>query len=143
MAVVNEAVAEVAEQVATEALEVAEISRGLDGRALGLGIAVGIAVGAGTAWFLAEKKLRGKYEALAEAEIQQMREHFHAKAVAMEGKPALDGLVQDLGYVPIEADADRSAEASAPSAPGEINTTVEPRSQLTEQTTDDQAEERN
>lgn len=48
----------------------------------------------------ADKRLRKQYEQQAEEEIQQMREHFHAKVVSMEKKPGLDGMVRDLGYVP-------------------------------------------
>ena len=99
---VTEAVADVAEQVATEALEVADVARSFDGRAFGLGIGAGLLVGAGVTYFVMERKLRTKYEQIVEEEISQMREHFHAKAVAMENKPALDGLVKDLGYVPVE-----------------------------------------
>lgn len=120
MAVVSEAVADVAEQVATEALEVADVARAFDSRAFSLGLLAGGVVGAVAAGFFVEKRLRGKYETLAESEIEGMREHFHAKVVALEGKPALDGLVRDLGYT---AAGDSSAEGQTPSAPGEPNTT--------------------
>lgn len=70
-----------------------------------------------TAYFIADRRLRAKYEQIAEEEISQMREHFHAKAVAMEEKPALDGLVTDLGYVP--------AAGETKPEPGAPNTTVE------------------
>lgn len=87
-------------------------------------IALGSAlVGATAGFVVAEKRLRGKYEALSETEISSMREHFHQKLMAQEGKPALDGLVKDLGYTAVD---DKSAEGPTPSEPGAPNTTVEP-----------------
>jgi hypothetical protein len=126
MAVVNEAVADVAEQVATEALEVADVARVFDTRTFGLGLLAGGAIGAVVAGFVVERRLRTKYEQLAEEEITQMREHFHAKAVALEEKPALDGLVKDLGYVPVVQEGPQTAPVADPGAP---NVTVESESE--------------
>lgn len=69
--------------------------------------ALGAAVGAATAAFatyrLVEKKLRDKYSAEAEEEIEQMREHFRARMVVKEEKPDLVDLSKratGLGYTP-------------------------------------------
>jgi hypothetical protein len=106
MAELTEAVAEAAEVVADEALEVAEVSRSLSGRevrlvliCLGSGMIVGGAMGA----FFMERRLRTRYEKIAEEEIDSMREHFRSRLVAKETKPDLSDLgkkVERLGYVP-------------------------------------------
>lgn len=59
--------------------------------------------GAAAGYFIAEKRLREKYNQLAEEEIDSMREHFRARLVAKEVKPELSDLgkrVEDLGYRP-------------------------------------------
>lgn len=65
-------------------------------------IALGTAIAGGIGgYFVAEKRLRTKYEKLAEEEIDAMREHFRARLVAKEVKPELSDLgkkVEDLGY---------------------------------------------
>jgi hypothetical protein len=51
--------------------------------------------------FVQDKRLRTRYEELAEAEINQMREHFRARTVAREEKPPLEelkGVVEEAGY---------------------------------------------
>jgi hypothetical protein len=100
---VTEAVAEAAETVAEGATNVAEVSRRLSGREIRLvlaGVGVG-AVAVGVAAFFQDKRLRKKYEQQAEAEIDQMREHFRAREIAREEKPSLDelqGVVEEAGY---------------------------------------------
>jgi hypothetical protein len=100
---VTEAVAEAADTVAEEATHIAEVSRRLSGREIRLVLA-GVGVGGivvGVAAFFQDKRLRKQYEQQAEDEINQMREHFRAKEVAREEKPALEelqGVVEDAGY---------------------------------------------
>lgn len=43
-----------------------------------------------------------------------MREHFQAKLIAMEGKPALDGLVKDLGYTRVDDQANPGTPQTIP-----------------------------
>lgn len=106
MAELTEVVAEVAEEVADEALQVAAVSRrfsGRDSRLILVGMGMGLGVGVVAGGFYVEKRLRTKYEKLAEEEIDAMREHFRARLVARESKPDLSGLdqkVTDLGYRP-------------------------------------------
>lgn len=104
MAELTEVVADVAEDVAEQAFDVAVAARGWTPREGGLlmaGAAVGLVGGALVGWGLCEKKLRTKYEQIAEDEIDQMREHFRARLVAREEKPDLAQLTdkaEDLGY---------------------------------------------
>lgn len=117
MAVVNEAVAEVAEEVADNAEAIAVAARGWTAREGSLfttGAFLGLVGGALAGWGFANRKLRDRYGKIAEEEISQMREHFHAKAVALEGKPALDGLVKDLGYVSVEEAIERGKSLKGP-----------------------------
>lgn len=65
-----------------------------------IGVVVGLAVGGVVGYFVAEKRLRTKYDEIMQLEVSEMRTHYQAKVIAMENKPALDGLVKDLGYVP-------------------------------------------
>lgn len=127
MAAVGEAVADVAEQVATEALEVADVARVFDGRAFGLGLIAGGVVVGGVTYFVVERKLRAKYAEISETEIAQMREHFHSKVIAMEEKPALDGLVKDLGYTAVdEVRQAQEPKESVTADPGAPNATPSP-----------------
>lgn len=101
---------EEAQEVVAEAAEtVADVSRSLSGRDIrlvlasaGAGLLLGGAIGA----FIAERRLRTKYDELAESEINLMREHFKAKTRAREAeelKPTLDelkGVVEEAGYTP-------------------------------------------
>jgi hypothetical protein len=103
MAELNEAVADVAEEVAEQALGVAEVSRSLSGRGLTIGFVVGLAVGGGLGFYFTRKQLETKYERLAEREIDEMREHFRKKSVAQEDKPSISGLdekLDELDYTP-------------------------------------------
>lgn len=126
MAVVNEA----AEVVSGEVLDAVEVAQAvIDGRSLAIGLAIGAGVGFAVGGLYISKRLRTEYEKIAEEEIAQMREHFHAKVIALEEKPALDGLVKDLGYVPVAGEteggdrADQRPEVKP--EPGAVNTTVE------------------
>lgn len=109
----NEA-ADAMEAVSGEILDAAEATRGLSAREVRIllfGILLGAAVGAVGGGVYIERRLRTKYERLAEEEIDAMRDHFRARLVAKEVKPELSDLgkkVEDLGYRP-------PAEAHAPS----------------------------
>jgi hypothetical protein len=108
--VATEAVADVADEVAEQATHVAEVSRGLSGRDVGLvfgGLAVGAGLGGTLAFIFAQRKLEAKYNQIAAEEIAEMREHYNQKAVALEaesGKGDLREIVRDRGYVPEPAE---------------------------------------
>jgi hypothetical protein len=136
VAELTEVVAEAAEGVASEALNVAAVSRGLSSRDLAIGFAVGAAVGAGIAFLWTRRKLETKYEKQAEEEIDAMREHFRSRLVAREEKPDLGQLAEqtkELGYStpggprPVSPEADPTAietpvlKPPVPVAPREPN----------------------
>lgn len=96
--VIEEAASEVAELVIEDVVSDPK-------KYIALGFAGGAVVGVGATFLILRKRFETKYQAIADEEIASMRDHFHAKATAMENKPALDGLVKDLGYVPaVEAE---------------------------------------
>lgn len=87
-----EVVADVAEAVGEEALDVAVAARGLSPEAmkyLFLGLGVGLVGGGTIGYFVANKRLRAKYANIAEEEIDEMREHFRQRSIAREEKPDL------------------------------------------------------
>lgn len=97
----TEVVAEVADEVADQAARVADISRHSSGRDFGLvfgGLVVGAGLGAAGAYFFVRKQMETKYNDIAAAEIASMREHYQAKILAAEGKPALEDIVREQGY---------------------------------------------
>jgi hypothetical protein len=97
----TEVVAEVADEVADQATRVADISRRSSGRDFGLvfgGLVIGAGLGATGAFFFLRKQMETKYNQIAEDEIAVMREHYQAKILAAEGKPALEDIVREQGY---------------------------------------------
>lgn len=57
--------------------------------------------GAAIGYFVATKRLEMKYREIADDEIDEMRQHYMAKSVAMENtvdKPKLEDIVRDHGY---------------------------------------------
>lgn len=107
--IATEEVAEAAEAVAEAAREtpVGQV------RLAVTGILIGFGVGFATGWFSADRRLRTKYERAAEEEILQMREHYRAKEVVREKKPALDNVVVEAGY---------ATPATPPTAPAKAPT---------------------
>lgn len=101
----TEIVADAAEEVAEQATHVADVSRGLSGRTVGLafgGFLVGAATGGALGYIFAQRVLETKYNRMAAEEIAEMREHFHAKEVARdnaEGKTDIEEIVKERGYV--------------------------------------------
>lgn len=77
-----------------------------------LGVAIGVAAGATTAFYIAYRRAEVKYRQISDDEIEVMREHYHMKAKAAEGdaqKGAIKTIVNREGY------ADKSS-ASPPMA---------------------------
>lgn len=92
MAELTEAVAEVAENVGEEAFDLADTAREVaprDLRLLFIGLGVGLIAGTTIGTITANRRLRAKYQQLAEEEIDEMREHFRQRLVAKEEKPDL------------------------------------------------------
>lgn len=102
---VAQEVLDAADSVLEEASEAVDAAREWNGRDVGLGIifglGTGIAVGAfGSVWILG-KRLKTKYEELAEAEIADMRTYYNKKLRSLElqgEKKTLDEVSKDLGY---------------------------------------------
>jgi hypothetical protein len=101
----TEVVAEVAEEVAEHATALAQTSRGFSGHDAGLvfgSLVVGAGVGGALCYIFVRRQLETKYSKIAAEEVAQMREHYAAKAVALEsqnGKGDLQALVEEKGYV--------------------------------------------
>lgn len=92
---------EVIEEVADHIEDVAEVTRSITGRDMGLvffGSCVGTVGGIAIGYFLAKTKLEAKYEQEAKQDIADLREHFRQKLQAAEPKPPIKQMVEDLGY---------------------------------------------
>lgn len=119
----TEMVADVAEEVSDQALHLAEASREASGRGLGLAFGaflVGAGVGGGFAYIFTKRRLETKYSQLADAEIAEMREHYQAKARAMESEAAkrpVEDIVKERGYSSPAAEPVSPPMAVQPPAP--------------------------
>lgn len=104
----TEAVAEVAEEVALQAQEVADISRGMSGRNLGLAfgsLLVGAGLGGVATYFLTRRRLETQFSQVADEEIAAMREHYQNKMLSLEATAAkgdLEDIVAERGYAVAE-----------------------------------------
>lgn len=91
--------------VSEEALAAEQAVRGIEKLQIayiGLGVAVGAAVGALVAFKVAYSRAETKFSQIADDEIAEMREHYQAKARALEGeaqKGRLEEIVAERGYV--------------------------------------------
>jgi hypothetical protein len=111
-----EQVADKIEDVAVGVEEVAEATRRLSGREAGFfvaGAGIGIALGFAVGFRIAEKRLKTKYEKLAEEEISLMREHYHKKAMAAEPKPPVNEVVRER-YSEVELQAIKETNEKFP-----------------------------
>jgi hypothetical protein len=100
----TEIVADVAEEVADQATHIAEVSRGLAGRDVGLtfsGLLVGVGLGGALGYILTKRKLTVKYHQIAAEEVAEMRQHYNDKTMALENreeKTRLEEVIRDSGY---------------------------------------------
>ncbi len=105
MAELTDVATEVADKVVEEADHIVTITGRFTGREKRIAV-TGVVVGAiavAVAAAINERQMRKRYAEQAEAEIDQIREHFRARQVAREEKPSLDelkGVVEDAGYHP-------------------------------------------
>lgn len=97
-----ESAADHMDNVAESIEEAADVTRTMDGRAVGLlfgGLAVGIGIGFGVGYLTQRKKLEAKYERITRATVDEMREHYRGQAVIqVPVKPDINDVVEKLGY---------------------------------------------
>jgi hypothetical protein len=120
MAELNEVAADVVEEIAENGVELAEALRGVSTRAAAAATSLGLLAGAFAGYFIAMKRLEDKYAAVAEDEIDSMREHFRKQLIARDEKPNLGDLgkkIEDLGYA-----VNKEEQSEEPAGPGEPNT---------------------
>lgn len=115
-------VAEVAEEVAEQALNVASTSRGLDSRGFAFAFGaflIGTGIGGSLTYVLAKRRLETKYGQIADDEIAEMREHYNAKGRALEAeyaKKPVEDLVKERGYSSPDSDTTKPPMAVPPPA---------------------------
>lgn len=116
-----EKVADEIEEVSDRVEEVAEATRRLTGREVGffsIGAGLGVALGFAAGFYIAEKRLKTKYEKLANEEISSMREHYIKKAVAAQPKPPVEQVYERVenenGFTEAEQMAIDEANAKFP-----------------------------
>jgi len=101
---IQEVVAETAEAVSNHADEFAQATRALSRVKIqyaAAGYLLGAATGAFFAWKYAYRKAELRYSRIADEEVAEMSEHYHAKVRAFEAsqnKGSLDDLVAERGY---------------------------------------------
>ena len=116
----TEVVADVAEEVAEQALHVASASRGADGRGVGLAVGaflLGAGIGGGLVYILAKRALETKYQKIADEQVEEMREHYAQKAIALESEAAkrpVKEIVEERGYSSPDADTSQPPMAVSP-----------------------------
>lgn len=107
--------------VGEETLAIEEATRAIDRVGLGyfaLGLAAGVAAGAFSGFVVAYRKAETKYSEIAAEEIAEMRQHYSAKATALDseaGKKDLEDIVRERGYSP-EISAEPPMAVSPPIA---------------------------
>jgi hypothetical protein len=106
----EEVVAATGDIVAEQAENVEDVMRYLRGMKIkfgALGYTIGAATGALIAFKVAYTKAETKFSQLADAEIEEMRQHYQDKVLAVEAnrdKAHLEDLVQEKGYAPVPSE---------------------------------------
>ncbi len=119
---IQEAVADTAEAISEHAEDFANYTRALTRAKIqftAVGYALGAATGAFIAWKLAYRRAEYKYSKIADEEVAEMSEHYHAKVRAFEAsqKGSLDDIVAERGY---ETDTTDEKPPMAVSPPNEV-----------------------
>ena len=105
----QEVVADIAEGVAEQAVDFAAFARQMSKVKVQyglLGTVIGATTGALVAFYIAYRKAETKYSQISDAEIAEMREHYHAKVRAAEAEAAkrpVEDIVRERGYSSPEA----------------------------------------
>jgi hypothetical protein len=108
--------------VSEEAQAMEKAARSMDGLQIayiGLGVAVGAAIGGFVGFRVAYARAEEKYSKFAAEEIAEMRDHYYAKEVARENaeeKGELETIVRERGYAP-EPDEDATRPPMAVTPP--------------------------
>lgn len=116
----TEVVADVAEEVAEQALHVANASRGANGRGVGLAVGaffLGAGIGGGVVYILAKRALETKYQNIAAEAEEEMRVHYTQKMVALEAEAAkrpVSEIVEARGYSSPDKDTSKPPMAVSP-----------------------------
>ena len=79
--------------------------------------ALGMGVGAITGYFIAKRRLQTKYSQIADDEIAEMREHYQAKARALDAEAAkrpVNEIVKERGYSSSEGAPDEAPPMAVP-----------------------------
>lgn len=102
---VVEKVADQLEVVSTQVEDAADAARRLSGEKLGFffaGAGIGVAAGFAVGYFVLGKRLKTKYEKIADSEIAEMAEHYRQLKIGLEAEAAkrrpLEELVVERGY---------------------------------------------
>lgn len=123
------AVAEaVAEEVATNLEEIAEVTRRIDGRAVSLlfgGLLIGIPIGFYFGYKWNKSKIYADAFQAAEDEIDQMRDMYQSREIARAQKPGVEEIIEERGYSTV---APRPLKAPVP-IEGSPLVAVPPRAQ--------------
>lgn len=109
------AVAEaVAEEVATNLEEIAEVTRRIDGRAVSFllgGVVLGIPVGFYFGYRWNKEKIRAEAFQKSDEEVEQVKEMFRLRDVARTEKPSVQQVIEERGY---STHSDRPLAAPVP-----------------------------
>jgi hypothetical protein len=91
----------VAEEVADNLEEIAQATRAINSKSVGLflsGAAMGLVVGLYFGYKYNREKIKAEAFKESEEEVARIREHYKQKMVAAEQKPAVEELIEEKGY---------------------------------------------
>ena len=89
------------EEVAENLEEAAELTRKIDTRGIGFflgGVGVGVALGFFFGYRFNREKIKAEAFAQSESEVEMLRDVYKAREIAREQKPALEEVVEEMGY---------------------------------------------
>lgn len=131
-----------AEEVAGNLEEVAQVTRRLSGGHVGFfiaGIGVGAAVGVYLGYRYDKKKIKAEILAEAEEDVKKIREYYRAKLIAAQEKPTVEAIVRERGYAPSQDEDAEDVDETVGKDPG-FPSEKEIRDKLRPYYNEDQAE---